>query len=376
MAPSSRCSARRAVVLTTVVAALVLAAPEALLAQEPAAGAREVLVTVPSSGVPSPRALAADHPLVLRPAPSLRPMSGEVRSILGLRTSVPVSVGEDTPEGAPDLVREGEVGIGLTDARTTGEVLTGATGDERGTRLRIVLGGPGRVTYATELTTSAEQPPSARSIALAILALRDIALVGPEPPPYPDPDGPAYTYRAPPDGPLGPVRRIAPLARPTIYFRLLVGFSTARTTVLVGPGVGVGLCLRDDCVVIEGDLPILPEERSALDGTQIEYRPVTLGLRVQLRPIRVDDVTFGLCFGPIMRLGNARVDTGLSQTVTNFGVRGTLEFAWEFVDRFEWVLEGGVDAALNPARFVHGTEVVLLEDVVTAWGVMAMRLRP
>jgi hypothetical protein len=319
--------------------------------------------------------LAPDHPLVLRLAPSLASHAEEVREILALRTGVPVSVGEPTPEGAPDLVGEGEVGVGLTDARTTGEVLEG--GDALELRLRVVLGGPARVTFATELRHAAGEPISPRAIALAILALRDSAVEGQEPRTSARADGSAYVYRPPSSGPLGPPGHVEPEARPTIYFRLLVGFSTARTTVLVGPGVGVGLCLRDDCVTIEGDLPLIPEERRASDGALVEYRPVTLGLRVQLRPIRIDSVTMGVSVGPMLRVGNARVDvSGLTQTVTSFGLRGTLEVAWEFVDRFEWVLEGGVDAALNPARFVRAAEAVLLEDVVTAWGVTSLRLRP
>jgi hypothetical protein len=324
----------------------------------------------------APLALAPEHALVLRVSPPLAPHVDEVRAILALRTGVPVSVGEPIPRGAPDLVGEGEIGVDLTDARSTEQVLAGVP--EEASRLRIVLGGPGRITYATELAHTTAAPISARAIALAILALRDTAMVGPGDLDAPrDPDAPAYVYRPPPDGPLGPPRRIEPEARPMIYFRLLVGLSTARTTVLVGPGVGVGLCLRDDCVAIEGDLPLLPEERRAVDGALVQYRPVTLGLRVQLRPIRIDRVTLGVSAGPMIRVGNARIDaSGVTQTVTSFGVRGTLELAWEFVDRFEWVLEGGVDVSVNPARFLRGMEAVLLEDVVTAWGVTSLRLRP
>lgn len=321
-------------------------------------------------------ALAADHPLVLRVSPVLAPYADEVRAILALRTAVTVTLGDPLPPGAPDLVGEGEVGIDFADARSTEEILAGAP--ERRSALRVVLGGPGRVTYATELRLSASAPISARAIALAVLALRDTALAGAGEPAAPrDRDPHAYAYRPPPDGPLGPARRIEPDARPTIYFRLLVGLSTARTTVLIGTGVGVGLCLRDDCVTVEGDLPLLPEERRAMDGTLVGYRAVTLGLRVQLRPIRIDDVTLGISAGPMLRVGNARVDlSGVTQTVTSFGLRGTLELAWELVDRFEWVLDIGADVALNPARFLRATEAVLLEDIVTAWGVTSLRLRP
>ncbi|MBN8609904.1 MAG: hypothetical protein J0L92_04940 [Deltaproteobacteria bacterium] len=317
-------------------------------------------------------ALAADHSLVLRPAPSLREIAFEVREILALRTPIVVVLGADTPEDAPDVVNEGEVGIALTDARTTQEILEGQ--GEGDLHVRIVLGAPDRVTYATELTTSPERPASARSIALAILALRDSALVGRDPSVPPDPNAPAYTYRVPHDGPLGPHPSLVPALRPAFVFRFLLGVSAARSTALVGFGVGVGLCLSRDCLLLEADLPLLFEDRNAPPSARIDYRPSVLGLRVQLRPIVVGDVSFGFAIGPILRIGNAYVRE-MTTTFTTPGVRGTLVMGWEFVRRFECVIELGVDAALELAR-LPSPGVVLLEDVVTPWAILGLRVRP
>lgn len=317
-------------------------------------------------------ALAADQVLVLRPSPSLHAIAIDVREILALRAPVPVVLGDPTPEGAPDLVNTGEVGIAVTDARTTQEILEGGTEGEM--RVRVVLGAPDRVTYATELTTSQALPTSARSIALAILALRDSALVGRDPSVPVDPDAPAYTYRVPHDGPLGPLPSLTPSVRPAFVLRFLLGASAARGTALVGFGLGVGLCLRRDCLLLEADLPLLYEERNTTARHRIDYRPSVLALRFMLRPIAIGDVSLGFGIGAIVRVGNAYV-LDMTTTVTTAGVRGTLVGAWEFVDRMEWLLELGVDAALELAR-LSAPGVVLLEDVVTPWAVLALRIRP
>src|SRR5687768_6216591 len=102
-------------------------------------------------------------------------------------------------------------------------------------------------------------------------------------------------------------------------------------------------------------------------------------MRAQFRPWRWDDFVPGFTAGILSRFGNAWIDaTGASQTVTDFGLRGSVELAWVFAAPFEWVIEVGVDFAVNPARFVRGAglETVLLEDVVTVWGITSIRLRP
>lgn len=307
--------------------------------------------------------------IVLRASPDLTATVARAAEIVRLRTGAHVVLGDPPPLAVPDAVGRCEVGVAWTDGRSTVDVLDGVP---RQPRLRLVFSGASGQ-HATELEV--DEVPSARSLALAMLALMRPAI---EPAPLrPAPSSGSYVYRAPEDGPLGPRRPIEPIARPTLYFRALVGISTARSTALIGPGVGVGLCVRDDCVVIEGDLPILSDERPGFGDDAIEYRPITLSMRAQLRPLRAGPVTAGLSFGPMTRLGNARVEaTGATQVVTSLGGRATLELAWTFVPRFELVVEVGVDGALNPARFTRGGITVLLEDQATLWGVLSVRLRP
>lgn len=314
-------------------------------------------------------ALPPEHPLVLRPTPSLRSVAEEVRDILALRTPLTVVVGADTPEGAPDVVNEGEIGIAITDTLSTRDILVG--GGTGQVRVRVVLGAPDRVTYATELTTNDEQPASARSIALAILALRDSALLGRDPSVPPDPNAPAYTYSVPRDGPLGPLPVLTPAIRPAFALRFLLGASVERSAALVGFGASVGLCMRRDCVVLEADLPLLYESRNPFGP--VDYRPSVLGLRLQIRPFAEGPWSFGFAVGPILRVGSAHV-RDRATTVTSFGLRATLMGAWEFVPRFEWLLELGIDAAPEEGRLSR--PVAVLEDIVTPWAMLSLRVRP
>ena len=142
--------------------------------------------------------------------------------------------------------------------------------------------------------------------------------------------------------------------------------------------MGVGLCIDMSCLALEGDLPLIPEERrTRADDELVRYRPISVGMRFQLRPWRWGDFVPGLTFGVLTRFGNAWIEeTGASQTVAAFGLRGTLELAWIFAAPFELVLEPGIDFVSNPAEFTRDEETVLLEDVVTVWGVLGIRLRP
>jgi hypothetical protein len=235
-------------------------------------------------------------------------------------------------------------------------------------RVRVVLGAPDRVTYATELTTSEERPASARSIALAILALRDSALVGRDRDAQADPDAPAYTYRVPSDGPLGPQPSLTPSVRPAFSLRVLAGVSLVQSAALVSFGGGVGICVRYDCYLLEADLPLVYDDPND-PRAPADYRPSVLGLRAHLAPLTVGTVRFGLAIGPIVRVGNLG-RRGMAEPVVTLGARATLLAAWEFVRRFDWMIELGVDAAST----VSGG--LTLEHVLTPWATIALRIRP
>ena len=97
--------------------------------------------------------------------------------------------------------------------------------------------------------------------------------------------------------------------------------------------------------------------------------PPPLGLRAHLAPLTVGTVRFGLAIGPIVRVGNLG-RRGMAEPVVTLGARATLLAAWEFVRRFDWMIELGVDAAST----VSGG--LTLEHVLTPWATIALRIRP
>ncbi len=168
-----------------------------------------------------------------------------------------------------------------------------------------------------------------------------------------------------------------PFAKPTIYLRALLGLSTVRSAFLIGPGTGLGLCISRHCVVLEGDLPLLPEERSNATY-RVRYRFLNFSARFQFRPFQFGSFVPGISFGLVTRIGTASlVGTDRSQTVTDIGLRATLEAAFRLDRRFEIVLEGGVDYAISRAQFINRLgDVLVLEDRWTPWIITGLRLRP
>lgn len=329
---------------------------------------------------PEPGPIAADAPIVLRPQPALRRMTERVARVLAQRIGVRVQVGDGPPPEVVEAVPAGHVALVQTDGR-----------------VQLVLGGTGGRTFATELELgNVQSDASVRAVALALESLRDAGRGAPsiEPPeevasgivaeegtirtrwrmlqPF---AGRAHPFREPPP---------ANLARPTLFARFLLGVSGERGTFLYGPGIGLGLCVRSDCVVLEGDLPIPTQDVRASDGAEISYRFVTFSMRFQWRPLRWGPFTPGLTGGLVTRIGTITLEgTSTDRVETSLGVRGTVEIAWEFVRRFELVLEGGLDVAVDRAQFHRvpfggraGPEPVFLEDRFTPWAMTSVRVRP
>lgn len=321
--------------------------------------------------------LAADTPVVIRPARGAREFAAEVVHVLEVRLDVGVSLGEEAHGALIEAVPAGHVGLLLD-----------------GVRAQVVVAGPEAQVFRSNLELSGTVAERVRAVALAIETLRDAAVRGPPPGHRSgrsyshDEQEVGYIYNSPRAGLFGELPEIEALAKPTVYLGVLGGVSTERLTALIGPRLGLGLCLSDHCVVIEGDLPVIPDTSVACDGRQIEYRAVTLSLRFQLRPLVVGDWSLALDFGILTRFGVANlvgVDAG--QLTTNFGVRTGIETAWRFAGPMELVLELGVDTHTSPAVLTRRNrpppgvdcptiESVLVEDLVTAWGVLAVRLRP
>jgi hypothetical protein len=307
-----------------------------------------------------PDTLAPDAPLVLRPVPELGALAEGVAATLRRRTSLTVEVGDAPPPDILEAVPAHHVALARDE---TGVVL--------------VLGGSGGLSYSTRLDLPRTRGDAAvRAVALAIEALHDAASDGP-PPEREEGDTSSFVTRW---TLITPIPRRAPrgaIARPAIYLRLLLGISPVRGTFLVGPGAGLGLCVGSSCVVIEGDLSLLADETTASDGAVIRYRPINVSVRAQFRPDWDDLFIPGATLGLVTRIGNAQiVGTDVSQTVSNLGIRATLELGLRFFPPFEFVIEGGVDLAISRAQFVRFGELVVLEDLWTPWVVTSFRLRP
>lgn len=331
-----------------------------------------------------PPTLAADAPITVRPAEGTRPLAVLVVRTLALRFDVPVAVGEDAPPEVLEAVPMGHVAI----ARD---------GDE----VRLVLAGPEGQVFQTRVRLEDLRGAAVvRAVAAALEALRDTALDGPPPGQatrrtvFRDGREVTWVYYEREGGLFGPRPRIEATAKPLVYLGFLGGVSTERLSPQLAPRIGFGLCQTAWCLLLEGDLPLVPEETVACDGRQVQYRPITLGLRLLLRPFDIDEaVSFAFGLGILTRFGLANlVGVDASRLTTNFGLRGSVELAFRIGGPFELVFDVGLDAHTSPAiltrlpRPAPGTstrdcppgapERVLVEDIITVWGVLAIRVRP
>lgn len=302
-----------------------------------------------------PASVPTEVAIVLRPTPELRELADDVADTLARRTGMRVAVGDRPPPEVLEAVPRGHLGLAVEDDG----------------RVALALGGPGGVAVTTRLELGEEVARSARARAISLAAetLVDAASLA-ERPPVPAAD--------PPVSPAAPPRRtVPPVARPTLYLRLMLGVSPLRRQLLVGPGAGLGLCVRSGCAVFEADLPLLRDSVVSADNQRIRYRAVNTALRAQVRPFELGDFVPGFGLGILTRIGTASVPgTELRRTVTNFGVRTSAELAWRFREPFEIVIEAGVDVAVSRARFVHYPAATFLEDRYTPWAVTSIRMRP
>jgi hypothetical protein len=325
-----------------------------------------------------PAPLENDAPLVLRPAPELRTVAVRVARVLGQRMDIAVDVGGPPPPEVVEAVPEGHVAIIAAEGM-----------------VRLVIGARGGRAFATDLEVRrAGSEASVRAIALAVESLRDAARAAPSVTPPPEvtsdivqQDGTIQTrWRMvrPFEGRAHPWREIQrpPLARPTLFARFLAGVSGERGTALIGVGLGLGLCVEANCAVLEGDLPFSAQKTVASDGAIVTYRFVSFSIRMQWRPHRFGDIIPGATIGLVTRVGTVNLGDVEDRTETDLGVRGTLELAWRFVERFELVAEAGLDLSIDRAQFIRRArlateaEVIFLEDRYTPWGMFSIRVRP
>jgi hypothetical protein len=293
----------------------------------------------------------ASERLTILPQPGLEPLAAEVARSLERRSGVVVHVGE-APPVLPEAVRRDELALVRA---------------EDGLLLAMGRRGGGAVsrTMAVE-----GHGADAFVVTLAVEALRDeAATMAPAPTPPPDDSYVFYEYERP------PVEREM-LATPTLYMKILAGYSPVRDHWLIGPGAGLGLCISGHCLVIEADLPLMPERVRWQDRTLL-YRAVSTSLRLQVRPVIREQWSFGLTIGALTRIGNVTwKEADERQRATNFGARISTELAVRVAGPFELVIEAGVDLLKDRATFRDGIDVTFVEDKYTPWATLSFRMRP
>lgn len=291
-------------------------------------------------------------------------------------------VGEPPPPHIPEAVPCGHVAM---------------TRD--GSTIVLVLAGPEGQTYRSDVSVHASGGTAAvRSVALAIEALRDAALDGPPAGALPTSTRRTFEHRGQvvmwtwvylerEGGLFGPPRPRQLEARPAFYLGGVLGLGTERMNAMVGPRLGLAVCLSESCLALETDVPTLPQESASCDGRSVQYRPVTLGVRLSLRPFDIDDVLFfGFGFGFFGRFGIVHLPDR-NRMSTDLGIRSGVEVAWRLTSAVELGFELGADAHVSPASFERAPEValgagcplvetVLVEDLVTLWAALVLRVRP
>lgn len=288
-----------------------------------------------------------DLALTLRPGAGLEDLAARVAAVLELRTGQSVSVGEPPPE-VVEAVPEGHVAL----------VENGAGG------IQVVLGAPGGASFVATVERDGSRAPEARAVALAVEALRDEAVDAsvttsapvPSPARLPAPEKvePALPRATPGPEPSvdtgdpadeAPARLLGDVD-PFVFVRTYAGASTSSNAPMTGFGVGAGMCVERECLVIEADLPIGFADGSVDD---LRYRYLTFLSGFYSRPISFGSLTPGASLGFLTRLGHFRRDLGLADDGldTDLGARGTLELGWEVLADMDLLAEGGVDLTLD-----------------------------
>jgi hypothetical protein len=321
-------------------------------------------------------------PLVVHLDEALAPLGGPLARALTRRTGRTVDVGAPTFGRTALLLPAGHVG------------LVRSAESEPARAIVTLVAEDGRV-YETEVAVPPEGTSAAvRALSLAIVDLFDAALEAPE---LAEPSrialgesaplsstSPSYVYLEPIGGIFGGRPDPAPSVRPVLYGRAFLGglFGANRAALSFGPSLALGLCAGDQCAVIEAELPILEDQFRAA-GRTYTFRVVNLAVRLQVRPLRIGDVTLGVTFGVLSRFGGAWISEGPpafeggDRLVVGVGTRQSVELAWNFEGPFAWVLEGGLDVALDPAHFVLAPGVrQVLEDELNGWLLTALRVWP
>lgn len=291
--------------------------------------------------------VAQEAPIVvIEASESLRELALDVAGVLRRRTGDAIEVGGEPPS-PPEAVSSGRLAM----VTYEGAVF-------------LALGAADGRTLTAHLEIPREG--RARAVALAIQDLVDQAAV-----PAHSPSQVRAHHVLEPAEP----RAARSLAKPAFFLRILAGYSPTQGAVLVGPGAGFGLCLSRGCVMVEADMPLVPNER-VLAGHEVRTRSVNAALRLHLRPIELGDFSIGATFGVLTRILRVSIDGEGARTFSSLGVRTSLEAAWRFSGPFEWVFEVGGDAIFQSDRVSVGRQFFVLEDGFVPWVTTSLRMRP
>ena len=302
---------------------------------------------VVAAGWAAPAAAQVGAITIIEASESLQALAQDVAGVLRRRTGDAIEVGGEPPS-PPEAVSAGQLAMVTYEGAV---FLAFGAADGRTLTAHLEIPTEGR----------------ARAVALVIQDLVDQAAI------------PALA----PGRALPPRQRLAQtaehsprsFAKPAFFLRLLAGYSPTRQQVLVGPGAGFGLCLSRGCVMIEADMPLVPNEQM-LGGHEVRTRSVNAALRLHLRPIEIGDFSIGATFGVLTRILRVSVDGEGSNTFTSLGLRTSLETAWRFSGPFEWVFEVGGDVIFDSDRVPVGRQSFVLEDGFVPWLTTSLRMRP
>lgn len=311
--------------------------------------------------------------LTLRPGPGLEELAARVAAVLELRTGHPIEVGEPPPPGVLEAVPAGHVALA-----DTGEG-----------SIRVVLGTPGGRSFTATVELDGARAPDARAVALAVEALRDEAVdAASAAPRASEPaapaesvvaSGPAAAVTARDTGAEAPrptgIRRLFGDVDPLVFLRAYGGASTSSTVPMTGLGLGAGMCVQRECLVIAADFPLGVADGSVDD---LRYRYMTFLSGFYSRPFSFGSLTPGASIGFLTRLGHFRRDMGLDDDSldTDLGARGALEVAWEMLADVDLMAEGGADLTIDRHQVAVADGMATRGDRWTGWLQTAIRYRP
>lgn len=297
----------------------------------------------------------ASRALTLRPDAALRVFAAKVGRTVTRRTGAAVAVGDAPPGGIAEAIPRDHVALVRTAKGIAVTVVT-----RKGN------------THRSEFAVKGLNDAAVRATALAIESLEEDPEADWTESTAGDARGSSYTYvdyaKAP--------KEMEAVAKPTIGLRFMAGYDAAENAAIIGPGINLGLCYKDQCAVLEAELPLLAETRRTNSGEKISYRAIKFGARIQLRPFHFGRVTPGFTMGFVSRMGSASTASGARRDVSDLGVRLTTELAARIYASLEFLVEGGADIQLDPAQDRSTGSGVTLGNQVSPWAVAGIRVRP